>query len=88
MAFTGSVYMALALNLHRDTLEQTLLNTIKHRVVLNDSEVLGLGSELLIGINTGTKHLSLGGSHLAHLLRHLACGCWAKVSQNLVKENA
>jgi len=49
-----------------------LFDAVEYRVMLNNSQVLGLGQELLIGINTWTK--SCSGIHLAHLLCHLACG--------------
>ncbi len=73
--FRAAVFVHIQPILYIDTPQKTLLNAVEHRIVLDDSKVLGLGEELLVGIDTGAKHLgSLSRSHLVHLLRHLACG--------------
>jgi hypothetical protein len=41
--------------------------------MFDNCEVLGFGLELLIRVNSRTKHLRSLGSHLTHLLRHLIC---------------
>lgn len=51
-----------------------MLNIVKHRIVLNDREVLYFRKELLIRVDTRAKHLLRPWRHLAHLLRHLTCG--------------
>lgn len=42
--------------------------------MLDNREVLGLGLELLIGIDAGAEHLGRR-AHPSHLLSHLACSC-------------
>lgn len=77
MAWYGRMYMSVYVcsdYLHLDTLQKTLLDTIQDGVVLDDGEVLGLGEELLVGVDAGTKHIRCWGAHLAHLLRHLIRG--------------
>ena len=53
-----------------DALQQPVLNPIKHRIVVNDSQVLCLSLELLVRVLAGGEHLRLG-PHLAHLRGHL-----------------
>lgn len=47
--------------------EKAVLHIIKHRVVLNDGQVLGLGLELLVGVLAGATE----GVHLHLLSLHL-----------------
>jgi len=68
-------YVRTRFSLYLDTLQETLLDAVEHRIMLNNSKVLSLTKKLLVGINTGAKHLTCLRAHLAHLLRHLACGC-------------
>jgi hypothetical protein len=56
-----------------NALQQSALDPIKHRVMLNDGKVLGFGLELLVGILAWPEH-GLLGAHLSHLLGHLIRG--------------
>ena len=60
------------MNLRFDTRQQTLLNIIQNRVVLNNVQVLSLGHELLVGILAGTSHHGVGHLLRLHLLGNLA----------------
>merc|ERR1712137_1119179 len=65
------MYIARSMNLRFDTRQETLLDIVQDRVVLDDSQVLSLGLELLVGVLTGASH---GVGHLLclHLLGDLA----------------
>lgn len=64
------------MNLRFDTRQQSLLDIVQHRVVLNDGKVLSFGLELLVGILPRTSHHGLLGHLLGlHLLGNLgSCG--------------
>jgi hypothetical protein len=80
MAFFGicidmdgyGVAMVATILFRLDTLKQSAFDTVQHRVVVNDCQVLRLCLKLLVGVGTRAKHVwSLSSSHTLHLLSHL-----------------
>jgi len=62
------------MNLRFDTLQQAFLDIVQDGVVLDDSQVLGLGLELLVRVLPGASHTAHGHLLRSHLLCHLAGG--------------
>lgn len=60
------------MNLRFDTREESLLDIVQHRVVLNDSKVLSFSLELLVGVLTRASHHGLGRLLGLHLLGNLS----------------
>lgn len=59
--------------------QQPILNIIKNRIMLHNSQVLRLGLELLISVLTRSAHHWIRHLLRAHLLSHLTSGCFWSV---------
>lgn len=64
------------MNLRFDTRQQTLLDVVQHRVMLNNIQVLSLSDELLVRVLARATHHRVGHLLGLHLLGNLASSCF------------
>lgn len=74
----------IGFHLCSDTLQQPCLDVVKDGIMLDNSEILGFGLELLVWVDSWSEHLRRTlGTHLVHLCGHLTRSCDTSVEFRL-----